>query len=351
MDASGGNSLLALDALRKTNAKAAEALENNIVNGFSSHDELLSQISRDPATNSARLKAFMGAPASANEALENRMRLNFYLAHRNSGASAMDAANAVRNDLLDYSQATPQNRLMRDIIPFGAFLSQSIPQTLNSRLMVSAASNSLQGGDDPLMPHMGDKLNIPLGLDEIGNPQYLTSLGLPMETLGQIPTGQEDALRKLGSVAHPLLRGALGWASGEDPGTGMRFGANDKVPLALQALGAPETSELARTFNTLGQFGLTTPLAPLLRPTQTVFDDRLSLAEKAARLGVGARIQSVDPSLAEQENLKEVLRLNPDVKQYTSFYTTGQDPETIQMLEELKRASKEYRQKLKEQGN
>jgi len=349
MQATAGNSVEAIKSLKMTNPIAAEALENGIVNGFSSHDELLSQLSRDPATAGARLKAFLDSPAAANEALENRMRINFYMANRNAGKSVEQAANAVRSDLLDYSQATPQNRLMRDIIPFGAFFSQSIRQTFNSPIMRSAVVNTLGNPEEPIMPYMEDRLNVPLGMDEQGKAQYLTSLGLPFESVGQIPTGQQDALRKVGGMVHPLLRAGLGWATGEDPATGMRFGGNDKAPELLQQLGADERSEFARQFNLLGQTGLTTPLAPLLRPTQTIFDDKLSLPEKAMRLSLGARINSVDQNLAEQEGIKDILRLNPAVSSRVQYYTKGQDPEVVQMLEELKQASKAYRDSLKSQ--
>lgn len=344
----GGNSLEAMRAIRGSNAYAAEALENGVLGGFSSHDEMLSALTSDPAQAKARFKSFLDSPAKANEALENRMRLNFFIAQRKAGMSPSEAAAAVRHDLLDYTQATPQNRLARDIFPFFAFLSQSIPQTLASPIAMSSAVQVLGNQpDEPLMPNMKDKVNISLGADAQGNAKYLTSLGLPIESLGQIPTGQEDALAKLAGMSHPFLRTSIGWATGEDPVFNSPFGSYDKNPLLFQAAGADPNSELGKAWAALNQAGVTTFASPVLRPAQTLLDDRLTAGEKASRLLTGARVQSVDPVRAEQATIRDALRWNPDIRQSVNYYTTGGDPETIQMLEEFKQASKALREKIK----
>lgn len=343
-----GNSLEAMRAIRGSNAYAAEALENGVLGGFSSHDEMLSALTSDPTQAKARLKAFLDSPAKANEALENRMRLNFFIAHRMAKMSPSEAAAAVRHDLLDYTQATPQNRLARDIFPFFAFLSQSIPQTLASPIAMSSAVQVLGNQpDEPLMPNMKDKVNISLGADAQGNAKYLTSLGLPIESLGQIPTGQGDFLAKVAGMAHPFLRTGIGWATGEDPVFNSPFGSYDKNPLLFQAAGADPNSELGKAWAALNQAGVTTFAAPVLRPAQTLLDDRLTAGEKASRLLTGARVQSVDPVRAEQATIRDALRWNPDIRQSVNYYTTGGDPETIQMLEEFKQASKALREKIK----
>ena len=343
-----GNSLEAMRAIRGSNAYAAEAMENGVLGGFSSHDEMLSALTSDPTQAKARLKAFLDSPAKANEALENRMRLNFFIAQRKAGMSPSEAAASVRHDLLDYTQATPQNRLARDIFPFFAFLSQSIPQTLASPIALSSAVQVLGNQpDEPLMPNMKDKVNISLGADSQGNAKYLTSLGLPIESLGQIPTGQEDFLAKLAGMSHPFLRTGIGWATGEDPVFNSPFGSYDKNPLLFQAAGADPNSELGKAWAALNQAGVTTFASPVMRPAQTLLDDRLTAGEKASRLLTGARVQSVDPVRAEQATIRDALRWNPDIRQSVNYYTTGGDPETIQMLEEFKQASKALREKIK----
>lgn len=348
MKASGGNSLDAMRTIRGTNAYAAEALDNGVLGGFSSHDDMLSTLTSDPAQAKARLKAFLDSPAKANEALENRMRMNFFIAQRKAGKSPAEAAAAVRQDLLDYTQATPQNRLARDIFPFFAFLSQSIPQTLASPIALASAVQVLGNQpDEPLMPNMQDKVNISLGADSQGNAKYLTSLGLPLESLGQIPTGQSDALSKLAGMSHPVLRTGIGFLTGEDPVFNSPFGSYDKNPLLFQAAGADPNSELGRAWAALNQSGVTTFAAPVMRPSQTLLDERLSPAEKAARLLTGMRVQSVDPVRAEQATIRDALRWNPDIRQSVNYYTTGGDPETVQMLEEFKQASKALREKIK----
>ena len=348
MKTSGGNSVEAIRTLKGINREAAEAVENGILGGFSSHDEMLSTLVSDPAQSADRWRSFLNAPAKGNEALENRMRLNFFLAHRKANKSAEEAARAVRQDLLDYTQATPQNQIFRDIIPFGAFLSQSIPQALVVPKVISAAGQLLGNQpDEPLMPNMEDKINIPVGIDPQGNAKYLTSLGLPLESLGQIPTGQEDLLSKLAGVAHPVIRTSIGFATGEDPVFGTPFGSYDKTPALFQAFGADPNGEAGRVWALLNQMGVTTFAAPIMRPTQTLMDERLTDAEKVARLLSGIRVQSVDPVRAEQAAIQDALQWNPQIKRSVNYYTTGGDQETLQMLEEFKQASKALREKIK----
>jgi hypothetical protein len=115
----------------------------------------------------------------------------------------------------------------------------------------------------------------------------------------------------------------------------------------FQAFGADPNGEAGRVWALLNQMGVTTFAAPIMRPTQTLMDERLTDAEKVARLLSGIRVQSVDPVRAEQAAIQDALQWNPQIKRSVNYYTTGGDQETLQMLEEFKQASKALREKIK----
>ncbi len=203
------------------------------------------------------------------------------------------------------------------------------------------------GRDEPVSPQMEGKLNIPIGKDELGNQQYLTSLGLPFESLNFIPNlsadlsqaGRQVEQNIVGS-SQPLLKTALAATFGEDPYFGTPFQSYTKV-------GGQDLGPVGGTINTLLGTGLpgAVPIQGLLGTASKVGDERTSLGEKAVNLLTGARVTSVDPDKALQQRLQSYLETRPDVSQFRSFFQKDESPDTQELLTALKEAQQKIKAK------
>ncbi len=263
---------------------------------------------------------------------EQRLRYGLFKQLTQQGKSADDAARIVRDSFYDYTQSSVENRLARDSIPFAQFLFKSIPQ--QAKLMAekpylaSAVGNAYaQGRDEPVLPQMEGKLNLPFGTDEEGNRQYLSSLGLPFESLSAIPNFSASPLQagrqieqNIVGATSPLLKMAYAYTSGRDPMFGTAPGSYQKVA----------GQDLGRVGGAINQL-LGTGLGPAVAAGQLASkvgqfsDPRTSLGELALNQLTGARVQSVDPNRAIEQRLQSLLERDPTIGQFRSFYSKGPD--------------------------
>jgi hypothetical protein len=262
------------------------------------------------------------------------------------------AADRVNGSLYDYSTKTHANRAYRDLVPFGHFTSQASRQgakflTENPWAAVAASSAFGQNDKNPVYQSMEGKLNIPIGMDDTGHQSYITSLGLPLEALGNIPNPSAD-LPDFGrqfeqdviGASHPLVKTAYSVASNRDPYFGTDAGQYDKI--AGHSAGA-----VGKAYNRLAGTGLIQPISGPIQQLGSLLDDKGSLPEDLIGLTTGARMVHVDEDQALRQQLEESLKRNPDVRSATSLYSESDDPETVDLLRQLTEAKARLKAKRK----
>lgn len=321
-----------------------EALDNGVLNNFVDSEELLARMQKTKGTQ--RAFDIMQWPAEIAQGLEQRMRLGTFLDLRKNGIakSAEDAAKTVRDTFLDYDVVGKENRTFRDLVPFGAFLTQNTKQQakfLAEQPAVGVAAAQLYGDDEglPKYPWLEQQLSIPAGLDEKGNAQYISGLGLPIEGLTAIPgLGSDDLYRDVVGALQPMLKSGIAYAVDKDPLTGRAFGQYDKI------LGQSR-GEAGRAYNIAKGTGVLQPITGPFSQLETATDDRESIGERALQLTSGVRYTSVDADLAQRQQLESYLRSRPDVHTSETLYQTTPDPETQAKLKELRDAKARLKEK------
>ncbi len=269
---------------------------------------------------------------------------------RRQGLDPDAAADLVQRTYLNYSVTGTGDRAMRDIIPFAAFLTRSVPQQAgalarNPKLAVGLSSVVGEGSKDAILPpFLLDQPTAVLGENEGGDPQVLGSLGIPVETLNLIPGSLSpgdlgESLRtSVVASSNPLIKQAYTEVSGQDPFFLSPPRSDDRTPRLLTLLGAPERSEFGRMFRAAEDIGVTAPLNAIVAQSDRLLDPRSTALSKVLNLGTGARVFSVNEDRALQDQATQELRRNPTVRTYTTFYQTGEDEQVAQLLDTLKQA-------------
>jgi hypothetical protein len=331
----------------------ADAVKHGVLDGFVSTEELITKINRDPKF--AKFWDIFEAPGRMFQAMEQRGRLMTFKNLRDKMGPA-EAATKTKKAMYDYGISSPENRALRDVLPFGQFMVKSIPQQaklLSERPALAAAAAPLfydpSGDQPPVYPYMEGRSRVSLGPDEQGNEMMLTGFGLPMESLDLIPNlsgspmqAGRDLSRGALSSTNPVIKTGAAWMTGRDPYFGTQFGSYDKIPLVGEA------GDIGRVYNVATGTGLLEPLgAGLARQAGALADDRKPLGARVADFLTGAKLTSVDPDIAAQRAITEHLEARPDVAQYRTFYQKEPDAEfteLMQALRESKARSKEKRE-------
>jgi hypothetical protein len=371
-DQSRGSLEKTKDFLRKRNGpmdkEAVQALEQNVLENPVRVDEVMTELAPDAGFWKKAKNNVWDLPAKLNKHMEDRIRAGLFVAAKRAGQSDAAASASVRNAVLDYSVPTIENRVMRTWVPFGAFMSQTLPQSvklLGENVIEGGIAGGIAGGaargaanqmfetdpENPVYPDMVGKMTVNVGEDDKGDPQYLTSLGLPIEGLGDLPlgTGQRDLERFIGVAMNPLAKSAYSAVSGRDPFFGTAYGGYDKPPAAMAALGM-ESGPLASKVRKAMGTGVVQPLTHALNLAEPWLDDRQGTGMDLIRALTGVRVRSVDENQALKLNLEESLRSNPQVKQYSGFYKGSDDPETNDLMAEYNEVKKRIKAK-KEAAN
>ncbi len=352
---SGGVAENATEMLRKAGREdLAAAVENNIMQGMVSSEEMLRAVGREGWQKAAM--NLIDAPGEMYQGIETRMRLANFLHqyHGQGGKSVQDIAQAVDDSFLNYGVAAQGGRAyrtFRDNVPFFAFMSQSIPQQAKFLAKTPAAAVGLsQAFDDdpghPIYPYLEGKMNIPIGENLAGDREYISGLGMPFEALNMIPNLSNDFLdigrdikRNFVGSSQPLVKTAASTVMGTDPFFETPFGSYDKIPLM------GKQGDLGQAYNALNSLGILAPFDVPARQLDKLLNQDRSLGTKALDLLTGANVVSVDEDRALQQQLQQLLANNPDVRQHRSFYDTTGDPETQAMLEAYKKAKSRVKAK------
>jgi hypothetical protein len=351
--AGGGDPRKALALIKDPTMRAA-AERGVFGNNFVDTEGLIAQAGKTGLRKMG--ESLYDYPGYMFKGAEQRMRYGLFKQLKAAGKTDDDAARIVRDSFYDYTQSSAENRLARDVIPFAQFMFKSIPQQAKllaekPALASTVANLYAQGRDEPVLPHMEGKVNIPIGMDEQGQRQYLTSLGLPFESLSALPNlsanplqAGRDIEQNIVGATSPLLKMAYAYTSGRDPLFGSAPGSYTKV--AGQDLG-----EAGGIMNQVLGTGLGPAVAAgqLAGKVGQFSDPRTNLGDLALNQLTGARIQSVDPDRAIQQRLQSALERDPSVAQFRTFYERGggEDATVQEMLTALKTAKDRQKEKQK----
>lgn len=347
--ASGGSAEAVTAQLRAAHRPdLAEAVEHGVMDGFVSTEEIIKGTLREGWKGKAADIYHM--PGTIFKGVEDRGRLATFLDLRERYGAAK-AAQLVKDAYLDYSVTGTANRTLRDVIPFASWIAGTVPQQAKflSRTPAAAAAVAAvmgQGRDEPVYPYLEDKTRIPLGVDDKGNPQYAVGLGLPVETLAQIPDLSGSLLdagrsikRNVLASAQPLLKSAAGYITGEDPYFETPYGSYGKLPTSDQ------DSAAGRAWNQLAGAGVIEPIEANVRTAAKVVDPNRSAGLKALDLLTGTNVVSVDLDRAEQQQLREELRRHPEIRQRVDYYQTGDDADIKELLGKFRDAKDRLKEK------
>jgi hypothetical protein len=325
-------------------AMLADAVKHGVMDGFVSTEEILSKIDKDPKW--AKFWDIYNAPGKMFSYIEQRGRLQtFKNLHPSMGGA--EAGRKTKEALYDYTVNSPENRNLRDVIPFAQFMVKSIPQQakwLSEKPAVGAAMAPLfydaSGDEPPVYPWMQGKSRVSLGTDATGNPLFATGFGLPMESIDVLPNlsgslqsaGRDLSQGMLASTA-PVLKTAAAITTGKDPYFGTPFGTYGKLPIIGEAGG------LGRAINVIGGTGFLEPLGfNLIRQANQATDETKTGIARTVDLATGAKLISVDPNIAEQRAITSYLEQRPDIQQYRTFYSREPDAEFSELMTQLQQA-------------
>lgn len=354
---SGGSYAKALDTMRTADPVGAELIKHGVMDGFVRSEEMLSAAKGAGLFNKLHQKAKW--PAKITRGIEDRMRFGlgrdlvakFAAEGLSLEEAAQKAAGLVKDTLFDFSVSSTSNRAFRDIVPFGNYMAQAIPQQAKflastPPVAVGLAELLRPEQDEPLYPYMEGKANIPIGTDEQGNRQYISGLGLPFEALGSIPNPSSDIgqfgrqiQKNVLGATQPLLKSVLAAITGEDPYFETPYGSYSKLP------GNVEGGAFGRAYNQAAGTGLIQPLASVAGTAGKIADDRRSAGTKALDLLTGANVVSVDPDVALRQQLQAVLNRNPSIAQIKTPVNVGKDPEVAELLAALRETKKRIKDK------
>lgn len=343
MKASGGLADNAIGILDRAGRQdLAEAIKAGVLDGFVSSEQLYAEMGRTGWKK--HLDNVFNWPGRIFRGVEDRMRLGMYQdLVRTKGMMPGEAGKIVRDSLYDYSVSSIENRRARDIIPFFQFTAKAIPQTaklIAEKPFVGVGlAEALGSSNDTVYPWMEGKLNFRLPDDEQGNAQFATGFGLPFEALNQIPDSFRDAKRKLIGSSQPLLKSAFAAFSGEDPYFETPYGSYEKIPLVGEA------GDAGSAYNKLAGAGLIQPIDSPLRSINSLVDDRRGLGTKILDNLTGTNVVSVDPAVAEKQQLLNELKNNPDIREYTSFYDPNHDPQNLDLIERYHHAKAQVKKR------
>jgi len=341
-------------------AAIAHLLEANslgVLDGFVSTEQLTRKLMQGKKWEG--VLDWLDVPAETWQHVEHRMRLGQYMDLRRMKTSADEAARAVQSSYLDYTVAGVADRNMRDVIPFAAFITRSIPQQFRAVSKLGPYRSGLASvyGTErqsiTMPPWVEQQASVDLGIkDKQGNPVVAAGLGLPVEVLNLIPSGASPSelfrflRRTVVAQSNPVLKEGFARLAGRDPFFGTKVGSYDKSPAIMRWLGADERGEAGRFAQDVRRTGLTAPIESIVTQADIVDQGAKALAEgdpikaasAVARLFSGMRFVSVDEQQALVQQLQEKIETDPRVLSGEFVYTKSSDPATKALVDAFKRA-------------
>ncbi len=172
----------------------------------------------------------VGAMQSTQNYAEEMNRVATYLDARRRGYSPLAAMEQVTKAHLDFSNLAPfEKNVMRRVVPFYSWSRQNLPNMVreistNPGGRMAQTMRTLNAATDQgFMPETVSQTGyaVPVGQDDRGRQNYLTSLGLPFEDLANL-----TSFRNLMGSTSPFVRLPYELATGRQVFTGQNVPAN-----------------------------------------------------------------------------------------------------------------------------
>jgi hypothetical protein len=220
------------------------------------------------------------------------------------------------SNLTRFEKAVP-----RRLVPFYGWLKQSTGAVLEElaarpggKAGVAVRAGSDMRGQDPgfIPDYLGGGVVAKVGSpDETGTQRFLTSLGLPIEDLGQTLGGGLSGL--LGNL-NPLIKLPIEQATGKQLHTGRDLA--DLHSMSSELLGQP----LPFLENAL----MNSPFGRVATTARTLMDERKDPLTRAINVGTGLRFSDIDMDkaklVATRDYIENALRGAPGVSHFERMY-------------------------------
>lgn len=296
-----------------------------------------------------------GRQAGTN--IEDFVRMAHYLGGLRKGMNSAQAGARTRALHFDYSDITPGEQSLKNIIPFYTYMRKNLPMQLQTMAeRPSAIAPMLHGlgnasGSDWLPDQLASGVAIPLGEEQDGTRRYLSKLGLPFEEAlerlkfrkGTLPGGHEINLPDFGKTAlsyagslNPYVKGILENMTDTQFHSGRRLSDLHAKGLAGGYGLIPE--EYAQP---LSQIVANSPFARAASTIDKFADPRKSVGIKAMNFFTGLKTTDADMdksrAIAGRQMLTQALHANPQLNEFTNFYPDPEQaarltPETVRDL-------------------
>jgi hypothetical protein len=295
--------------------------------------------------------------------MERAHRIGGFLELLQKGVPAPEAFERVERSFVNYDVSSNVERVVRDILPFAKFAMASTAWlqeiAKRPRLAWPARLNAAAGGGAPghLPEHIREGIGIPIGEDEQGQQQYLTSLGLPQEaafeSLSVLPTPSKEGMttgfrRNVLGAMQPLLRLPAEATVNRSFYFGSEWAKYRRAPNMLAKLGGdvpgveeielPDGRKLYEVPALFNEALSAQPLSKVVKTIDSWFDDRKTPLEKVLTSTTGLRIHSVD----EERELKKALASYlqdkvsegsvAEVRRYFSRLDPDETPEDLKLV-------------------
>lgn len=288
-----------------------------------------------------------GLPRTFTRHVENVHRMGAFAELLRNGVEPAEAARRVGRAFVDYDYQSITDRMLRDFFPGARFTVGTIPVAIEEMLHrpgtvlpLLKAQSAPPGEETPSAPEwLRGGFTVPMGADAAGQSMYLAGLGVPIEELSRLGSGQGIAggLRQTLSGLHPLMRLPLEVASDTTLYTGRPAGEFRYFPGAM-----PFEAERMLMASPASRF-----LAEFRAGWKSLTGDKPQWTALLRSL-TGIRTVTVDEDRELKRTLENYFRDEAKegrVYAFTNFAARGEvDPRLQELLDEWKRRRAPRRQ-------
>ncbi len=296
--------------------------------------------------------------------IEDTFRLAQWLAEREQGATANAAADMVNRTHFDYDSLTGfEKNVMRRLVPFYTYARKNLPLQLDTALHTPAWTQaqirpfSQPDQEQGYVPeYLKSGVSMPVGPEANGMRRYVSKLGLPVEEAFErlhfrngLPDIGRTALDYMGQL-NPVIKAPLEQLFDTQFHTQRKL-SDLRAPAAASAIGRLFGDDNPQL---LAQVMANTPLTRFVTSADKLIDDRKDPLTKAVNLLTGVRVTDVDTekqrAIDTRNALEEILRGQPHLSKYTSFYVkpdqaanlTPDEVELMRLYATLQQHARDY---------
>lgn len=260
-----------------------------------------------------------------------------YIEKRLQGFAPEAAGASVNKAHINWSEFTPFESKLRQIIPFYAWSRGVLPPLLEdlalnpARLAASVRTANVGRQDDKFTPaYIGEGAAVPLPGAPEGQQRFLSQLGLPFEDelFGSLTSlmalEPKRALQKLGGMTNPLVQAPISLMTGKQLYSGRDIA--DLKPTGAGSAFALGSDEYA---NAVSQIIANTPASRFATTFDRLTDERKTALDKVLNIATGARMTDVDMEKAREIAVRNYimgeLRGKPAIQYFQNISAKPQE--------------------------